>query len=166
MSRFVAVTLACLLALVSCSILPRRETATYFGPAGRPGPAPTALFVDAVDVDRRVLSREIARDSAALLAVLAPGHGLRVTAAAAAPDEAVPLRLSIVERETIRDFSPLYSIMVSLEIFPSRDSTQPVLTVVHTCESADSISSPWTLKRILDECLGKAARSFTAGRAG
>jgi hypothetical protein len=164
MSKSTLVVLACLLALVSCSILPRRETVAYPGTGG-PGPAPASIFVDTVDVDRRVLSREIARDSAALLAVLAPGHGLTVVTGAAAADGAALLRLSIVERETIRDFSPLYSIMVSLEIRTARDSTRPLLTVVQTCESADSISSPWTLKRILDECLEKAARSFTGSRA-
>jgi hypothetical protein len=78
--------------------------------------------------------------------------------------ESWPLRVHVVERETIRDFTPQYAIMVSIEMYPSADAAQPALTVVHTSESADSISSPWILKRILSDCLKEAANAFAAGR--
>jgi hypothetical protein len=145
----------------SCALLPRRDTVAY--PAeGGPGPAPAGVFVDKVDVDRRVLSREVARDVEALLPVLAPGCGFAVTSSSSG--QGWPLRVHVVERETIRDFTPQYAIMVSIEMFPSADAAQPALTVVHTSESADSISSPWILKRILSDCLKEAARAFAAGR--
>jgi hypothetical protein len=153
----------CIIALISCALIPRRETTAYPGPGG-PGHAPAAAYVDTVDVDRRVLSREVARDVAALLPVLAPGHGLRITSPAG--ESRQPLRVHVVERETIRDFTQQYAIMVSLEIYPSRDALQPALTVVHTCESTDSISSPWTLKRILNDCLETAARAYASGHGG
>jgi hypothetical protein len=120
------------------------------------------VFVDKVEVDRRVLSHELARDVEALLPVLAPGNGFAI--APASGRDGWPLRVHVVERETIRDFTPQYAIMVSIEMFPSLDAGQPALTVVHTSESADSISSPWILKRILSDCLKEAARSFAAGR--
>ena len=156
---FIALCAATLIA--SCALFPRRDTVAY--PAeGGPGPAPASVFVDKVDVDRRVLSHEVARDVEALLPVLAPGSGFAVTTASAR--DGWPIRVHIVERETIRDFTPQYAIMVSLEMFPSLDAEQPALTVVHTSESADSISSPWILKRILSDCLREAARSFGARR--
>jgi hypothetical protein len=151
---------ACLLALLSCALLPRRETAAYPGPGG-PGPAPAAVYIDKVDVDRRVLSREVARDVAALIPVLAPGHGLHISDLAG--ESLQPMRVYVVERETIRDFTQQFAIMVSLEIYSSREAPQPALTVVHTCESADSVSSPWTLKKILNDCLEVAARAFASG---
>lgn len=157
---FLALCAAALIA--SCVLFPRRDTVAY--PAeGGPGPAPLGVFVDKVDVDRRVLSHEVARDVEALLLVLAPGNGFAVTTASG--KDGWPLRVHIVERETIRDFTPQYAIMVSIEMFPSLDSVQPALTVVHTSESTDSISSPWILKRILNDCLKEAARAFAAGRS-
>jgi len=104
----------------------------------------------------------VARDVEALIPVLAPGNGFAVTSASGR--EGWPLRVHIVERETIRDFTPQFAIMVSIEMFPSVDAALPALTVVHTSESADSISSPWILKRILNDCLKEAARAFGAGR--
>lgn len=96
----------------------------------------------------------------ALLEVLAPENGFAITPT---PEtEAWPLRVHIVERETIRDFSPQFAIMVSLEMFSAPEAAGPALTVVHTSESADSISSPWVLKRILNDCLREAARVFVA----
>jgi hypothetical protein len=151
----------CMAAVFSCALFPRRETAAYPA-AGGPGPAPTGVFVDKVDVDRRVLSREVAQDVQALIPVLAPRHGFTV----ASGENAWPLRVHIVERETIRDFSPQFAIMVSIEMFASRNAPQPALTVVHTSESGDSISSPWTLKKILNDCLEEAAKAFVAKRGG
>ncbi len=145
--------------LSSCALIPRRDTVAYSAEGG-PGRAPQSVFVDQVDVDRRVLSREVARDVTALLEVLAPENGFAITPT---PEtEAWPLRVHIVERETIRDFSPQFAIMVSLEMFSAPEAAGPALTVVHTSESADSISSPWVLKRILNDCLREAARVFVA----
>jgi hypothetical protein len=145
--------------LSSCALFPRKDTVAY--PAeGGPGAAPTAVFVDKVEVDRRVLAREVARDAESLLDVLAPGNGFPVAIPSSA--NAWPLRVHIVERETIRDFTPQYAIMVSLEMFPASDAPAPALTVVHTSESTDSISSPWVLKRILNDCLHEAAHAFAA----
>jgi hypothetical protein len=156
---FIAVCAAAL--ITSCALFPRRDTVAY--PAeGGPGPAPAGVFVDKVDVDRRVLAHEVARDVETLIPVLAPGNGFAVTSASG--KEGWPLRVHIVERETIRDFTPQFAIMVSIEMFPSVDAALPALTVVHTSESADSISSPWILKRILNDCLKEAARAFGAGR--
>ncbi|HVP17991.1 MAG TPA: hypothetical protein VMU36_03285 [Spirochaetia bacterium] len=148
------------LLVVSCALLQRKDTVAY-PMEGGPGPAPAGVFVDKVDVDRRVLSREVGRDVEALLVVLAPENGFAVTAAS--DKDGCPLRVHVVERETIRDFTPQYAIMVSLEMFVSNGSERPSLTVVHTSESADSISSPWILKRILNDCLKEAARAFAAG---
>jgi len=156
--RLLMLAVAAAALIGSCALIPRRDTVAY--PAeGGPGPAPAGVFVDKVDVDRRVLSREVARDIEALLPVLAPGNGFAVSGG-----EGWPLRVHVVERETIRDFTPQYAIMVSIEMFSSVDAAQPALTVVHTSESADSISSPWILKRILSDCLKEAARAFAAGR--
>lgn len=146
--------------LASCALFPRKDTIAY-PPEGGTGPAPAGVFVDKVDVDRRVLSHEVARDVEALLIVLAPGNGFAVTAASS--KDSWPLRVHVVERETIRDFSPQYAIMVSLQMFASSDAERPALTIVHTGESPDSISSPWILKRILNDCLKEAARAFAAG---
>ena len=158
--RLVFFALCAAALIASCALFPRRDTVAY--PAeGGPGPAPVGVFVDKVEVDRRVLSREVARDVEALLPVLAPGNGFAVTAPG---KDGWPLRVHIVERETIRDFTPQFAIMVSIEMFPSSDAAQPALTVVHTSESTDSISSPWILKRILNDCLKEAARAFAAGR--
>ena len=147
--------------IASCALFPRRDTVAYPAKGGT-GPAPAGVFVDKVDVDRRVLSHEVARDVEALLPVLAPGSGFTVTTPA--DGEGWPLRVHVVERETIRDFTPQYAIMVSIEMYASQDAAQPVLTVVHTSESSDSISSPWILKRILGDCLKEAAKAFSAGR--
>ena len=147
--------------MTSCALFPRRDTVAYPA-AGGTGPAPEGVFVDKVDVDRRVLSREVARDVENLILVLAPGHGFAVTSHSA--EKSWPIRVHVVEREIIKDFSPQYSIMISLEMLTSVDAQQAALTVVHTSESSDSISSPWTLKRILNDCLGEAARAFAAGR--
>ena len=159
--RLLLLTLAAAALIGSCALIPRRDTVAYPGEGG-PGPAPAGVFVEKVDVDRRVLSREVARDVEALLPVLAPGNGFAVTSASAG--EGWPLRVHVVERETIRDFTPQFAIMVSIEMFPSADAARPALTVVHTSESADSISSPWILKRILSDCLKEAAKAFAAGR--
>ncbi len=145
--------------LSSCALMPRRDTVAYRA-AGRPGRAPAAVFVHTVDVDRRVLSRELARDVEALVVVLAPGNGFPI--AATSGNGAWPMHVHVVERETVRDFSPQYAIMVTLEMFPSAEATTPALTVVHTSESADSVSSPWILKRILNDCLHEAAQAFAA----
>lgn len=159
--RLFFITLCAAALIASCALFPRRDTVAY--PAeGGPGPAPVSVFVDKVDVDRRVLSHEVARDVEALLPVLAPGNGFAVTPASGR--EGWPLRVHIVERETIRDFTPQFAIMVAIEMFPSLDAALPALTVVHTSESADSISSPWILKRILSDCLKEAAKAFAAGR--
>jgi len=148
-----------LVLLSSCALMPRRDTIAY--PAvGRPVQAPTAVYVHTVDVDRRVLSRELARDVEALVVVLAPGNGFPIVATSG--NGAWSIHLHVVERETIRDFSPQYAIMVTLEMFPSTEASTPALTVVHTSESADSISSPWILKRILDDCLHEASQAFAA----
>jgi len=152
----VSVSLVC-----SCALLPRRDTVAYPA-AGGPGPAPSSLYVDKVDVDRRVLATEVGRDARELVSVLAPGHGFAVTSSS--PPGAWPVRLHIVERETIRDFSPQYAVMVSLELYRSADAAEPSLTVVHTSESTDSITSPWVLKRILNDCLREAAKAFPAKR--
>jgi hypothetical protein len=153
------ITLAVFL-LSSCALFPRRDTVAY--PAnGGPGGAPASIYVDKVDVDRRVLAREVAKDVECLIDVLAPGSGF-VVAPFSSP-EAWPLRVHVVERETIRDFTPQYAIMVSLEMFPSADAQTPALTVVHTCESTDTVSSPWVLKQILNDCFHEAARAFAAG---
>jgi hypothetical protein len=149
------------LLVCGCALFPRRDTVAYPAAQG-PGSAPSKVFVDSVDVDRRVLTVEVARDAKDLVSVLAPGHGFAVVSAA--EDGAWPVRLHIVERETIRDFSPQYAIMVSLEMYSSSVATEPSLTVVHTGESADSISSPWTLKRILNDCLQTAAKAFAEKR--
>jgi len=147
----------------ACALLPRRDTVAYPA-AGGPGKAPSKVYVDSVDVDRRVLTTEVARDTKELVAVLAPKHGFAVVSSAG--DGAWPVRLHIVERETIRDFSPQYAVMVSLEMYASADEGEPALTVVHTAETADSIASPWTLKKILDDCLAEAAKAFSRVRAG
>ena len=159
--RLLLLALAASALIGACALIPRRDTVAY--PAeGGPGPAPAGVFVDKVDVDRRVLSREVARDVEVLLPVLAPGNGFAV--ASSSSGESWPLRVHVVEREMIRDFTPQYAIMVSIEMFSSVDAAQPALTVVHTSESADSISSPWIMKRILGDCLKEAARAFAAGR--
>jgi len=159
--RLFTLVLAAAALIGSCALIPRRDTVAY--PAeGGPGPGPAGVYVDKVAVDRRVLSREVARDVEALLPVLAPGNGFAV--ASSSGSEGWPLRVHVVERETIRDFTPQYAIMVSIEMFSSIDAVRPALTVVHTSESADSISSPWILKRILSDCLKEAARAFAAGR--
>ena len=164
--RLYALTFCAAVLISACALLPRRDTVAY--PAtGGPGPAPAGVYVDKVDVDRRILAQELARDVEALIPVLAPGNGF--AAVSSAQESAWPLHVHIVERETIRDFSPQYAIMVSIEMYPSAQATQtaqPALTVVHTSESADSISSPWTLKRILDDCLREAAKSFAMKRGG
>lgn len=149
-----------LLFLSSCALFPRKDTVAY--PAnGGTGKAPASIFIDKVDVDRRVLSREVAKDVESLVDVLAPGNGFAITPSSSTG--AWPIRVHVVERETIRDFTPQYAIMVSLEMFPSADAQTPALTVVHTCESADTVSSPWVLKRILNDCFHEAARAFAAG---
>jgi hypothetical protein len=51
-----------------------------------------------------------------------------------------------------------------MEMFAARDDPRPALTVVHTSESADSISSPWILKKILNDCLEEAAKALAARR--
>lgn len=132
--------------------------------ADGPGPAPAGLYVERVDVDRRVLADEVQRDVRKLVSVLAPGNGFAVVSSTAA--NAWPVRVHIVERETIRDFSPQYAIMVSIEMFASAEAEVPALTVVHTSESPDSLTSPWTLKRILNDCLREAAKAFSARRSG
>jgi len=161
--RLFALALGSMLLVASCALLPRRDTVAYPA-AGGPGPAPASLYVDTVDVDRRVLAAEVARDVKELVSVLAPGHGFAVVTSS--QDGAWPVRLHIVERETIRDFSPQYAVMVSLEMYNSSEAAEPALTVVHTSESPDSVASPWTLKRILNDCLQEAAKAFTAGRNG
>ncbi len=149
--------LLCGWALCGCALFPRRDTIAYPA-AGGPGPAPSKVYVDSVDVDRRILTVEVARDAKDLVSVLAPGHGFAVVSSA--EDGAWPVRIHIVERETIRDFSPQYSVMVSLEMYAAADAARPSLTVVHTGETTDSISSPWALKGILNDCLEKASKAF------
>jgi hypothetical protein len=149
--------------LAGCALLPRREISVYPGEAA-PGPAPAGVFVDSVEVDRRILSKEVARDVETLLPVLAPVNGFALVPVTA--EGAWALRVHVVEREMIRDFSPLYSIMVSIEMFSSKDSARPALTVVHTSESTDSVSSPWTLKKILNECLREAAKTLVVKQGG
>jgi hypothetical protein len=161
--RLFALGLGSVLLVTACTLLPRRDTVAYPAADG-PGPAPARLYVDAVDVDRRVLASEVARDVKELVSVLAPGHGFAV--APTSQDGAWPVRLHIVERETIRDFSPQYAVMVTLQMYTSSDAAEPSLTVVHTSESTDSITSPWTLKRILNDCLQEAAKAFTTTRKG
>jgi hypothetical protein len=147
--------------LTSCALFQRKDTVAY-PMEGGPSSAPAGVFVDKVDVDRRVLSHEVARDIEALITVLAPGNGFVI--AAASDSDGWPLRVHVVERETIRDFTPQYAIMVSLEMYPPSGGERPAVTVVHTSESSDSISSPWILKRVLNDCLKEAARAFAAGR--
>jgi len=151
------------LLLGACALVPRRDTVAYTGPGG-PGPAPAKVYVDSVDVDRRVLTAEVARDARELVSVLAPGHGFDVVPSA--EEGAWPLRLHIVERETIRDFSPQYAVMVSVQMYASPSAAEPSLTIVHTGESTDSVASPWALKRILNDCLLQAAKTFGARRGG
>jgi hypothetical protein len=142
----------------ACALLPRRDTVAYPS-AGGHGRAPTELYVDRVDVDRRVLAAEVERDVKNLVLVLAPGHGFAVVAPSTG--NAWPVRVRIVERETIRDFSPQFAIMVSIEMFPSAGAELPALTVVHTSESAESVTSPWALKKILNDCFREAAKAFS-----
>ena len=151
------------LLLCACALVPRRDTVAYAAPGG-PGPAPAKVYVDTVDVDRSVLTTEVARDARELVSVLAPSHGVAVVPDA--EEGAWPLRLHIVERETIRDFSPQFAVMVSVQMYPSAEAAEPSLTVVYTGESTDSIASPWTLKRILNDCLRQAAQAFAEKRAG
>jgi hypothetical protein len=157
------VTLGASLVLSACALFPRRDTVAYPA-AGGPVPPPAGLYVDTVDVDRRVLATEVARDVKELIPVLAPGHGFAVVPSS--QEGAWPMRVHVVERETIRDFSPQFAVMVSLEMYSSADAPQPTLTVVHTSESTDSITSPWVLKRILNDCLQEAAKGFAAKRGG
>jgi hypothetical protein len=159
--RLLSLALCAAALVASCALFPRRDTVAY-PVEGGPGQAPAGVFVDEVDVERRVLSHEVARDVEALVPVLAPGNGFVVTSPSG--KEGWPLRVQVVERETIRDFTPQYAIMVSIEMFPSIDAARPALTVIHTSESADSISSPWILKRILNDCLREAAKAFAAKR--
>ncbi len=159
---FVALLCAIGVLVTACALLPRRDTVAYPA-AGGLGPPPAGLYVDKVDVDRRVLAEEVARDVKELVTVLAPGNGFSVVSLSV--EDSWPVRVHVVERETIRDFSPQYAVMVSLEMFPSAEAELPSLTVVHTSESPDSITSPWTLKRILNECLREAAKAFAERRS-
>ena len=163
MKNACAAVLVTALLMGSCALFPHRDTVAYASADGL-GPAPAKVYVDSVEVDRRVFTTEVARDARHLVSVLAPGHGFAVVSSA--ESGAWPLRLHIVERETIRDFSSQYAVMVSLELYSTAEAREPSLTVVHTGETADSISSPWTLKRILNDCLRQAAQAFAEKRAG
>jgi hypothetical protein len=167
MKRVVFLCVSVAFLLSSCIVLPKSKTEVYRADKyGFDARSVMSIRMGEVEVDRRVLSREIGADVAMLIAVLVPGNGLPYSAS---PDlSSWLLNVRIVEREMIRDFVSQYSVMVSIELVSPDEPGKPAITVVHTSESKESISSPYVLKAKLNACLEKLAKELKAssGKTG
>lgn len=112
------------------------------------------LRVGTIEVTRRTFAAEIQRDLESLLPSFSLGE--------ATTAGEVRVDMEVVEREVMRDFSQSYAAMIVMRFASPDKPDEPIVSIIMTLESKDSVASPYVLKRYVEDCLRMARAELEA----
>jgi hypothetical protein len=148
-----------LLALTTCTILPRKRVEVFlFDDTLAAG----AWALDVVEVDHRTMAEHIRRMLPQILLPLARAHGLPV---AEGEDAVVLVDLRLAERELARDLDTLNSASVTAAL-REKGTGKLVGSVLYSEESKETLASFYHLWDVMDGLLKTLAERLRLPKKG
>jgi len=142
-----------LLALATCTILPRKRVEVFLFDDSLPA---GAWALNVVEVDHRTMAEPIRRMLPQILLPLARAHGLPV---AEGEDAALLVDLRLAERELSRDLDTLNSLSVTAAL-REKGSGKIVGSVLYSEESKETLASFYHLWDVMDSLLKSLAEKL------